>query len=87
MRHQPELYVFTSMIIPACAVGRYYYRIVFQFKIHYIHMNIFMNYYKLFKYFPVNLGCKFCLSYRNLLTLYKLLVQLLQILAIQLIWV
>ena len=50
-------------------------------------MNIFMNYYKLFKYFPVDLGCKFCLSYRNLLTLYKLLVHLLQILAIQLIWI
>ena len=39
-----------------------------------------MNYYK-FKYFPGNLGCKSCLSFHNLVTLYKVL----QILAIQII--
>ena len=36
-----------------------------------ISINIFMNCYKLFKYFPDNLGCKSCLSYHNLVTFIK----------------
>ena len=49
-----------------------------------ICINMFMNYYKLFKYIPDSLGCKSCLSYQNLKTFYKVFVQLLQIWAIQL---
>ena len=50
-----------------------------------ISINIFMNCYKLFKYFPDNLGCKSCLSYHNLVTFYKVFIQLLPISTMQII--